>query len=104
MILEMLGSTLLGLLTALTAARRLPRWFPHRPLTLATGPVAGLLGGLISRVVLGPGHLAVDLVVAVAVSAALLSLLVRPATGSRTAPGALPLEGVRHPRAHAEPA
>lgn len=86
MLWVLLGSTLLGLAASSTAARWLPHRFPDRRLTLATGPTAALLGGLVTRVVLGPGHLAVVCAVALTVSAALLSLLIR--RGPRTAPQA----------------
>ncbi|WP_237323237.1 hypothetical protein [Streptomyces sp. JJ36] len=75
MLWEALGSVILGLALAGAAARWLPGRFPHRPLLLATGPVAALLGGLITRVVTGPGHPVAVLTVAAAVCVALLSLL-----------------------------
>ena len=76
MLWVLLGSSLLGLAASSSAARWLPRRFPDRRLTLATGPVAALLGGLLARVVLGPGHLVVTWTVALGVCTALLSLLV----------------------------
>jgi hypothetical protein len=72
---EALGATALGLAIAYAAVRWLPARLPNRPLVLATGPVAGLLGGLICHIVLGGGHPLVTLAVAAAVSVALLSLL-----------------------------
>ncbi|MFD1830014.1 hypothetical protein ACFSJS_10085 [Streptomyces desertarenae] len=75
---EVIGSVLLGLAAALVAARRFPDRFRDRALVLATGPAAAFGGGVIARVVLGPGHALPVLAVAVLVSAALLSLLVRP--------------------------
>ncbi|MGD9482464.1 hypothetical protein WDH52_04260 [Streptomyces sp. TRM70308] len=72
---EALGSALLGLIIAAAALRWLPGRFSSAPLVLATGTVAAAVGGLVTRAVLGPGHLAVALVLAVAVAAALLSLL-----------------------------
>lgn len=75
---EVLGSALLGLVVAGVAALRFPDRFRDRTLVLATGPAAAFGGGMITRVVLGPGHALPTLVVAVLVSAALLSLLVRP--------------------------
>ncbi|HWM36791.1 MAG TPA: hypothetical protein VNS49_06710 [Streptomyces sp.] len=75
MIWEALGATALGLVIAYAATRQLPERLPNRPLVLVTGPAAALMGGLISRVVLGSGHTLVTLAVAVAVSVAILSLL-----------------------------
>lgn len=74
---ETLGSLLLGFVVAYTAIRRLPSRFPDRRLALATGPAAALLGGFIGYAVLGPGNPAATLVIALIVSGALLSLLVR---------------------------
>ncbi|MEU3194598.1 hypothetical protein ABZ686_29095 [Streptomyces sp. NPDC006992] len=77
MIWEALGSAALGGALALAATRRFPERLPDRRLVLATGPVAALAGGLISRTVLGSGHLAVVWCLALGFSAALLSLLLR---------------------------
>lgn len=78
MLWETLGSLVLGLLVAGAATRWRPARFPHPALTLATGPVAALFGCLLARAVLGAGHPAAVLTVAVGVSVALVSLLVRP--------------------------
>ncbi|MEU5208284.1 hypothetical protein [Streptomyces sp. NPDC020742] len=78
MIWEALGAVLIGFAIALSATHRLPDRFPSRALTLATGPVAALLGALLTRSILGPGHPIQVMVAAVAVGAALLSVLVRP--------------------------
>ncbi|MGY1437822.1 hypothetical protein [Streptomyces reniochalinae] len=83
MIWEALGSASLGLALALVASRRFPERLPDRRLVLATGPVAALVGGLISHTVFGAGHLLLALCVALGVSAALLSLLLRDAPGRR---------------------
>ncbi|WP_369201776.1 hypothetical protein [Streptomyces sp. PU-14G] len=83
MIWEALGSASLGLALALVASRRFPERLPDRRLVLATGPVAALVGGLISHTVFGAGHVPVALCVALGVSAALLSLLLRDAPGRR---------------------
>lgn len=85
MVWEALGSALIGFAVAWTALRTFPARFPSRPLALATGPVAALLGGLITRVVVGPGNAAVTLVAALCVGAALLSLLVREPGARRSA-------------------
>ncbi|WP_447039814.1 hypothetical protein [Streptomyces sp. DSM 118878] len=82
MILEALGSTLLGLALALATAHRLGHRLPARSLVLATGPVGALVGAFITHMALGPGHVVATLLGAVAVSVALLSLLLRP-TGGR---------------------
>jgi uncharacterized membrane protein YeiH len=82
---EVLGSALLGLVVALVASRRYADRFRDRSLVLATGPAAAFGGGVITRVVLGPGHALPTLAVAALVAAALLSLLVRPRPGARTA-------------------
>ncbi|WP_326688109.1 MULTISPECIES: hypothetical protein [unclassified Streptomyces] len=83
MILEALGSAAIGLVLAHGATRRFPGRLPDRRLVLATGPVAALLGGLISRTVLGSGHTPVALACALGVSAALLSLLLKDETPAR---------------------
>lgn len=75
MLWEALGATVLGLVIAGLAVLRLPERLPNRPLVFATGPVAALLGGLVSRAVLGPGNVPVVLAVAAGVSVAILSLL-----------------------------
>ncbi|MEU6996310.1 hypothetical protein ABZ953_37380 [Streptomyces sp. NPDC046465] len=82
MILEALGSTLLGLALAWATAQRLGHRLPARSLVLSTGPVGALIGAFITHMALGSGHAPATLVGAVAVSAALLSLLIRP-TGGR---------------------
>lgn len=79
LIWEALGSAVFGLVVAFAAARWLPRRrLPSRPLVLGTGPVAALLGTLLTHAVLGSGHSTVTLVVAAGFTVAMLSLLVRP--------------------------
>ncbi|MBL1088513.1 hypothetical protein ACWCXK_08565 [Streptomyces sp. NPDC001739] len=78
MIFEALGAVAIGLAIAVFAMRRLPDRFPARGLTLATGPVAALLGALLTRSILGPGHPVQVMLAAAALGAALLSVLVRP--------------------------
>ncbi|AEW96381.1 MULTISPECIES: hypothetical protein [Streptomycetaceae] len=85
MVWEALGSAAIGLGLAYVALRLFPARFPARPLTLATGPVAALLGGLVTRAVLGAGHPPLVLAGALAVAGALLSLLVREAAPRRSA-------------------
>jgi hypothetical protein len=77
-ILEALGSTLLGLALAWAAAHRLAHRLPARSLVLSTGPAGALIGAFITHMALGPGHAPAVMLGAVAVSAALLSLLLRP--------------------------
>ncbi|MDG4861114.1 hypothetical protein P8605_23565 [Streptomyces sp. T-3] len=78
MILEALGSALLGLALAWTAAHRLPHRLPSRNLVLATGVVGALFGAFITHSALGPHHTLGTLAGSVVLSAALLSLLLRP--------------------------
>ncbi|MDF9815476.1 hypothetical protein [Streptomyces sp. SPB162] len=80
---EAVAFAALGLGIAYAATHFLPARFPSRALVLATGPIAALVGGLITRTVLGGGHAAVTLPVSALVAAALLSLLVRPADDRR---------------------
>ncbi|QEV20082.1 hypothetical protein [Streptomyces alboniger] len=78
MILEALGSALLGFALSWAIAHRLARRLPSRSLVLSTGPAGALVGAFITHMALGPGHAPATLLGAAAVSAALLSLLVRP--------------------------
>ncbi|WP_327353602.1 hypothetical protein [Streptomyces sp. NBC_01304] len=78
MILEALGSALLGLALAWTAAQRLPHRLPSRNLVLATGVAGALFGAFITHSALGPDHTLGTLAGAVVLSGALLSLLLRP--------------------------
>lgn len=75
MIWEALGAMAIGLAIAYTAARRLPERLPGRPLVLATGPTAALVGALVCHVVLSGAYALVTLAVAALVSVAILSLL-----------------------------
>ncbi|WP_333776424.1 hypothetical protein [Streptomyces sp. IBSBF 3136] len=79
MILEALGSALLGLLLAWAATRRLPHRLPARPLVLSTGVAGALFGDFVTHSALGPGSVLLSLLGAAVVSAASLSLLLRPA-------------------------
>ena len=76
---EALGSAILGLALAWAALYRLPHRLPSRTLVLPTGVAGGLFGAFVTHSALGPGHLLVILVGALIVSAASLSLLLRPA-------------------------
>jgi hypothetical protein len=88
MILEALGSAALGLVLAWAALHRLAHRLPTRLLVTATGVAGALFGDFVTHSALGPGSLAASLVGAVIVSAASLSLLLRPAgrLGRRSAP------------------
>ncbi|GAA3857095.1 hypothetical protein GCM10023084_08610 [Streptomyces lacrimifluminis] len=78
MFLEALGSAILGLALAWAAARRLPDRLPARPLVLSTGAAGALFGALITHSALSSGHFVLILLGAAAVSAASVSLLLRP--------------------------
>ncbi len=79
MFLEALGSAILGLALAWAAARRLPGRLPARPLVLSTGAAGALFGALITHSAAGLRPLrSLILLGAAAVSAASLSLLLRP--------------------------
>ena len=79
MLLEALGSAVLGLALAWAAAHRLPHRLPARALVLSTGAAGALFGAFVTHSSLGSARLPVILVGALAVSAASLSLLLRPA-------------------------
>ena len=79
MLLETLGSALLGLALAWAALYRLPHRLPSRTLVLPTGVAGALFGAFLTHSALGDSHVYVILIGAAAVSAASLSLLLRPA-------------------------
>ncbi|KKD04057.1 hypothetical protein [Streptomyces sp. WM6386] len=79
MLLETLGSALLGLVLAAVAAHRLAHRLPTRSLVLATGVAGALFGAFVTHSALGSGSILLNLIGAVVVSAASLSLLLRPA-------------------------
>lgn len=79
LLLEALGSALLGLVLAGAAVRRLEHRLPTRSLVLATGVAGALFGAFVTHSALGPGSPLVVLIGAGVVSAASLSLLLRPA-------------------------
>jgi hypothetical protein len=99
MIWEALGSAAIGLVLAHGATRRFPGRLPDRRLVLATGPVAALVGGLISRIVLGPGSAPLTLACALGVCAALLSLLLKDEAPARRQWRRDPLRATPTPRA-----
>ncbi|MET8245617.1 hypothetical protein ABZV31_15090 [Streptomyces sp. NPDC005202] len=79
MILEALGSALLGLVLAWAALHRLAHRLPARALVLPTGVAGSLFGDFVTHSALGPGSILPSLLGAAVVSAASLSLLLRPA-------------------------
>ncbi|MFG2302928.1 hypothetical protein [Actinacidiphila glaucinigra] len=84
MMWEALAFAAVGLSVAYAATRLLPRRrLPEATLVLATGTVAAVLGGLITRTVLGSDRFLINLAVSVGVAAVLLSLLVRPPRSTR---------------------
>ncbi|MFJ8820504.1 hypothetical protein ACIREE_01825 [Streptomyces sp. NPDC102467] len=81
MLLEALGSALLGLALAWAAGLRMPHRLPSRTLVLPTGVAGALFGAFVTHSALGAGHEIATLVGALVLSAALLSLLLRPTQG-----------------------
>ncbi|MEW2509609.1 MULTISPECIES: hypothetical protein [Streptomyces] len=79
MILEALGSAVLGLLLAWAAAQRLAHRLPARPLVYCTGIAGALFGDFVTHTALGPGTALLSLLGAAVISVASLSLLLRPA-------------------------
>ncbi|UUU31063.1 hypothetical protein JIX56_14750 [Streptomyces sp. CA-210063] len=78
MFLEALGSAILGLALASTAAYRLPHRLPPRTLVLPTGTAGALFGAFLTHTALGAANYLVILTGALIVAAASLSLLLRP--------------------------
>ncbi|WSK91731.1 hypothetical protein OG974_27015 [Streptomyces sp. NBC_00597] len=99
MLMEALGSALLGLALAGVALRVLPRRLPSPRMVLVSGVLGALFGAYLTQFALGPGHntLTATLVGSVLVSAVVLSLLLRPASGPRRpshrTPFSLPSQG-----------
>jgi hypothetical protein len=87
-ILEALGSVLLGLGLSWAADQRLSHRLPSRRLVFGAGPFGGLFGAYVTHMALGPGHALLTVGGGVAVGAVLLSLLLRPA--GRGLPGPMP--------------
>ncbi|MFJ8109770.1 hypothetical protein [Streptomyces sp. NPDC096132] len=79
MILEALGSAVLGLALAWAALQRLSHRLPVRTLVLATGVAGALFGDFVTHSALGTGTLLLSLLGAAVVSVASVSLLLRPA-------------------------
>ncbi|MBC2900651.1 hypothetical protein [Streptomyces cupreus] len=78
MLLEALSSAILGLALSWAAAHRLPHRLPARKLVLPTGMAGALFGAFVTHTALDPGNLFLILLGAATVSAASLSLLLRP--------------------------
>ncbi|MET9663332.1 hypothetical protein [Streptomyces sp. NPDC006510] len=78
MILEPLGSVVLGLALAWVALRSLPERLPSRRAVFTTGALGALFGAYLMHSVLGPGHVVATLVGAALIGAVTLSLLIRP--------------------------
>jgi hypothetical protein len=95
MLWEASVSALLGLLTAWAAVRAFPGRLPRPSLVVPTGVTGALTGDLITRAVLGAGHPAAVLLIALGVCAALLSLLL----GERRRPAGLTVTVARRPAA-----
>ncbi|TKT02629.1 hypothetical protein [Streptomyces lasalocidi] len=78
MILEALGSAVLGIVLAWAAVQRLSHRLPATRLVFATGIAGALFGDFVTHSALDSGSLLVSLLGAVVVSAASVSLLLRP--------------------------
>ncbi|MFE0805820.1 hypothetical protein [Streptomyces sp. NPDC058812] len=79
MLLEALSAAILGLALAWAAAHRLPHRLPARVLVLPTGVAGALFGAFVTHTALGAGGLLLVLLGSATLSAASLSLLLRPA-------------------------
>ncbi|MFE6841277.1 hypothetical protein [Streptomyces sp. NPDC057686] len=99
LLMEALGSALLGLALAGVAVRVLAQRLPSPRVVLVSGMLGALFGAYLTQFALGPGHntLTATLVGSVLVSAVVLSLLLRPGTGPRRSshrtPFSLPSQG-----------
>ncbi|TXS56787.1 hypothetical protein [Streptomyces sp. t39] len=90
MLLETLGSVLIGLALSWAATRHLSERLPSRRAVFTTGTVGALFGAYVTHVALGPGHEAATLIGSAAIASVLLSLLLRPATSARRLHRAFP--------------
>ncbi|MCJ1678007.1 hypothetical protein MTF65_11755 [Streptomyces sp. APSN-46.1] len=96
LLIEALGSALLGLALSGAAVRVLAKRLPSPGVVLVSGVLGALFGAYLTHTALGPGHnnLPAVFVGAVLVSAVVLSLLLRPSAGpARRAPFSLPSQG-----------
>ncbi|MET7684101.1 hypothetical protein [Streptomyces sp. NPDC005423] len=78
MILEAIGSAVLGLLLAWAATHRFAHRLPARTWVFSTGAAGALFGDFVTHSALGPGTALPSLLGAAVVSTASLSLLLRP--------------------------
>lgn len=85
LLMEALGSALLGLGLSATASRVLSARLPSPRVVLVSGVLGALFGAWLTHFALGPGHntLTATLLGAVLVSAVVVSLLLRPSAGPR---------------------
>lgn len=92
LLMEVLGSALLGLALSAAAVRALAPRLPSRRVVLVSGVLGALFGAYLTHFALGPGHytLMASFIGAVLVSAVVLSLLLRPAHASRRRPHRTP--------------
>ncbi|MFG3246974.1 hypothetical protein [Streptomyces sp. NPDC048187] len=79
MLLEALSAAILGLALAWAAAHRLPHRLPSPLLVVPTGIAGALFGAFVTHTALGAGGFVLVLLGAATLSAASLSLLLRPA-------------------------
>uniref|UniRef100_A0AAU2VPA6 Integral membrane protein n=1 Tax=Streptomyces sp. NBC_00008 TaxID=2903610 RepID=A0AAU2VPA6_9ACTN len=78
MILETLGSVVLGLALSWAALRSLSPRLPSRRTVFGAGALGALFGLYLMHSVLGPGHAAATMIGAALISAVTVSLLIRP--------------------------
>ncbi|MFE7773849.1 hypothetical protein ACFU5O_08110 [Streptomyces sp. NPDC057445] len=78
MILEALGSALLGIVLSWAAVRRLAHRLPASRTVYATGTLGALFGAYLTHAALGPGHVLGTLLGALFVGGVTISLLIRP--------------------------
>ncbi|MEV6554047.1 hypothetical protein AB0M57_35930 [Streptomyces sp. NPDC051597] len=78
MLLEALGSVVLGIVLAWTAASRLPHRLPERRTVFAVGSLGALFGAFLTHSAIGPGHALTTIVGATFIAVVALSLLLRP--------------------------
>ncbi|GAA4774207.1 hypothetical protein NPS70_14660 [Streptomyces sp. C10-9-1] len=90
MLLEALGSILIGLALSWAATRRLPERLPSRRAVFTTGTLGTLFGAYVTHVAVGPGNAVAVLIGSAAIGAVLLSLLVRPSGSARRLHRAFP--------------
>ncbi|MEU1279878.1 hypothetical protein [Streptomyces sp. NPDC005805] len=83
MILETLGSVLVGLALSWAATRHLSERLPARRAVFTTGTLGAVFGAYVTHVALGPGNPAATLIGSAAIGAVLLSLLIRPGPRAR---------------------